>query len=155
MSERPMRWIVRGIPAVVLVLTAVFFACAGVVFSLSPVLVRYGNGGGPGIGFVAFGAGLIIGAAVLVWLARGLWLGRPWPIHIALVFSAVVIGYLASVAPGAFTSDNSVLNPSTGRLEPQYDTGAELIVLAIVPYVIVFACLIVAELQQRRFAHRS
>ncbi len=92
------------------------------------------------------------GGAALVWVARGVWRERPWPTHTALAFSVALIAYLAWVAPGAFTSHNSVLNPNTGRLEPRYDTGAELIVLAIIPYTIVLACLVVAELRQRRLA---
>jgi hypothetical protein len=150
-----MRWIVKGLPTAVFLLTAAFFVCAGFVFPLSPVLVRFGNGGGPGIGVVVFGAALIVGGLALVWLARGLWRAWPWATHVALVFSVAVIAYLASLAPGAFTSNSSVLNPSTGQLEPQYDTGAKLIVLAIIPFTIVVACLIVKELQQRRVVQQN
>jgi hypothetical protein len=153
-SDRTMRWIVRGVPTVTFLLTAAFFGCAGIVFTLDPVLVRYGNGGAPGLGYVAIGAALVLVGAALVWLARAVWRARPWPTHAALAYSVAVIAYLAWVAPGAFTSHNSVLNPSTGRLEPRYDTGAELLVLAIIPYAIVLACLVVAELRQRRLAQQ-
>jgi hypothetical protein len=150
-----MRWIVKGIPTVVLLLTAAFFVCVGFVFTLSPLLVRFGNGGGPGLAYVAIGLALILGGAALAWLARGVWRARPWPTHIALVVTLALIAYLAWLAPGAFTAHSAVLNPDTGRLEPQYDTGAELIVLAIIPFTIVVTCLIVNELQQRSVAQQN
>jgi hypothetical protein len=153
-SDRTMRRLVRGVPAVVFLLTAVFFICAGIVLMLNLVLVRYGNGGGRSLGYVAIGAAFIVSGATLVWLARAVWRARPWPTHLALVFSVAAIAYLAWVAPGAYTPFGSSLNPATGRLEPNYNTGAELLVLAIIPYAIVFACLVVAELRQRRLAQQ-
>lgn len=149
-GNQAIRWAVRGTPAVVFLLTAAFFVCAGVVFMLYPLLDRFGNGSGPGLGMVAIGAALIVCGPVLVWLARGVWRARPWPTHIALVFSVAVIAYLACVAPGAYTPLSSSRNPGTGRLEPNYNTGAELLVLAIIPYAVVLACLVVAEIRQQR-----
>ncbi len=151
---RMMRWIVRGIPAVVLLLTAVFLALAGVVIPFGAAANNGPDSGRIAPGMVAFGAALVLGGAVLVWLAWSMWRARPWPTHIALVFSIAVIAYLAWVAPGAYTPFGSSLDPSTGRLEPDYDTGAQLIVLAIIPYAIALACLAVAELRQRRLAQQ-
>ena len=152
-----MRWIVRGLPAISLLATAAFLAVAGFVL-LAYALIGgaiTGNGAGNVPGIAAIGAALLLGGAALVWLARGVWRLRRWAIHVALGFSLAVIAYLAWVAPGAFTSHASALNPATGRVELQYDMGAELIVLAMVPYAIVVACLVVLELRQRGITQES
>ena len=152
-----MRWIVRGLPAISLLATAAFLAVAGFVL-LAYALIGgaiTGNGAGNVPGIAAIGAALLLGGAALVWLARGVWRLRRWAIHVALGFSLAVIAYLAWVAPGAFTSHGSALNPATGQVELQYDTGAELIVLAMIPYAIVVACLVVLELRQRGITQES
>ena len=154
-GDRMMRWLVRGIPVVMFLLTAVFLGVAGVIL---PIGSAANSGPGSGQippGHLAFGAALVLGGAALVWLAWGVWRARTWPTHLALVFSVAMIVYLAWVAPGAYTPFGSSLNPSTGRLEPNYDTGAQLIVLAIIPYAIVLACLVIAELRQRRLGLRQ
>jgi hypothetical protein len=149
-AARMIGWLLRAFPAVMLVLTAVLLAALG---ALLPIVSASTNGPGSGQimpGFVAIGAALILVAASLVWVAWGVWRAKPWRTHIALLFSALVIIYLVLVAPGAFTSHTSVLDPSTGNLEPLYDTGAEMIVLAIIPYAVALGCLVTIELRQRR-----
>jgi hypothetical protein len=76
-DDRSKRWINRGIPAVVCLLAAASFVCVGIFFALYPVLVRYGNGSGPGLEYVAIGAGLSLVGAALVWLARWVWHTQP------------------------------------------------------------------------------
>jgi hydrogenase-4 membrane subunit HyfE len=76
-GNRPTRSIASFIPTVVLLLTAVCLIGAGIAFALLPVLVRFGNGGGPSLNLVAFGAALVLGGLVLVWFARRGWASRP------------------------------------------------------------------------------
>lgn len=150
-GDRTMR-LIRVIPTAVLVATAPAAVFGGFV------LIFLGLGFAPtnGPGRQTMPAAVVLGVVVLlvgpalVWLARGVWRARLWPTHIALVFSVAVIAYLAWVAPGAYTPLGSSRNPTTGRLEPNYNTGAELLVLAIIPYAVVLACLVVAELRQQR-----
>jgi len=152
-----MPWIVRGFPAVSLLATAAFLAVAGFVL-LAYALIGgaiTGNGAGNVPGIASIGAALVVGGVALVWLARGVWRLRRWAIHLALGFSLALIAYLAWVAPGAFTSADSAVDPSTQRLVAHYDTGAQLIVMAIIPYAIVVACLVVLELRRRGITQES
>ncbi len=100
-------------------------------------------------GMVAFGAALVVGGAALAWLAWGVWRARKWPTHIALVVSAVVIASLVWVATHVGAPLDSIFDPSTGRLVPQYDTGTQRMAFAIVPYSAAVLCLIAAELRLR------
>jgi len=145
-----MRWLIRGFPAAVIMLTAVYL---GLVGALLPIGAAATNGPGSGqisIGFVAMGGALILLGMMLLWVAWGVWRARRVRTLAAIVFSAAVVAYLVLVAPGAFTSRGSFLNSRTGDLEPQYDTGAQLLVLAIVPYAVALVCLVIAEGQERR-----
>lgn len=151
-----MRWIARGLPIIALLATAAFLALAGIVLLAYALIGGAITGNGPGDvpGIAAIGVAFALGGVGLVWLASGVWRAKHWATHVALGFSVAVIAYLAWVAPGAFTSHGSVLDQSSGRLVPQYDTGAQLIVLAIIPYAVVLACLVVTEVRQRRLASR-
>lgn len=72
-KERRTHWIVRGIPAVVLVLTAVLLIVAGVVFPFGAAANSGPGSGQISPGFVALGACLVFGGAALFWLARAVW----------------------------------------------------------------------------------
>lgn len=143
------RWVIRGIPAVALVLTAVGVAFAGLVFIFIGVGLAPTNAPGSEtypLGVVLGVALVVAGGPALAWLARGVWRARPWATHIALLFSVAAMAFCAWVAIGAFTPTDWALNQTTGRLEPQY--SAVPIALAFIPYAIVFACLVVAELRR-------
>lgn len=150
---RTTHWTVRLIPAVVLALTALPFIVAGVVL---PFGAAANNGAGSGqitAGFVVAGLALVLGGIALMWLARAVWRAKLWPTHVALVFCVSVIAFLGSQVARAFTPLGASANPNTGRLEPIYDNGAQLVLLAIVPYVIAVACLVMAEVRYRPRAH--
>jgi hypothetical protein len=154
-GDRLIRWIVRGIPAVVLVLTGVFLILVGIVLPFGSTVNNGPDGHGIPPGNLAFGAALILCGVALIWVAWGVWRARLWPTHIALIFSVAVIAYLAWVAPGTLNPHDFRPDPITGHLVPQYDTRAQLFIIAIIPaYAIVFACLIVAELRERRLAQQ-
>ncbi len=85
----------------------------------------------------------------MVWVARGVRRAKPWRTHAALMLLVVAIAFLAWTLARSLTSNASILNPSTGLLEPQYDGRALPIAAAIMTYLISVACLVVTELRPR------
>ncbi len=158
-NQRAEHWILRGIPAVALLVSAPAVIVLGIfvmIWGLGLVATNgFHTGTETSAGTVALGVAMIIVGFALVWLARGVWRGRPWPTHLAVVFSLVAMWFCASFVPRAFSPTDSALNPATGRLEPHYDVGGELIALAITPYALMLACLVVLEIRQQRLAHQN
>jgi hypothetical protein len=138
-NQRPEQWIVRGIPAAGLLVSAPAVIVLGffeMIWGLGLVAtsgLRLGSD--TDTGTVALGLALIIVGFALVWLARGVWRGRPWPTHLAVAFTVAAMWFCASFVPR--------------------DVGGELIALAIIPYAIMLACLVVLEIRQQRPAHQN
>ena len=138
-NQRPEQWIVRGIPAAGLLVSAPAVIILGTFVTIWGFGLVATSGPPPGpqtsATTVALGLALIIVGFALVWLARGVWRGRPWPTHLAVVFTLAAMWFCASFVP--------------------QDVGGELIALAIIPYAIMLACLVVLEIRQQRLAHQN
>jgi hypothetical protein len=153
-----MHTLVRAAPAIVLLVSAVAMALFGVTQVLygfvfrspvAPVVTEVPQPAGPMLGFVAFGAALVVGAAGLSWLAWASWRSRPWAIHGGLLFTLGALVGSVWVARTAFEPIASAIDPATGQLRPIYETRSIVIALAIVPYAIALVCLAISELRLR------
>lgn len=148
---RNYRWrgrVLRAIPSVVLVLAALACVTAGIVE------IAYGlafsSGSGAGVGAAGFGLALTVGALALLWTARGIWRVRPWAIHTGVILSAIAATVCGLAARTAFNVGALARDPTSGKLQPLYDTSAVLVALAAIPFAIAFCCLVITELRLRQ-----
>lgn len=133
-------WLLRAIPAAVLLVTGVVVALGGLML---PAALRATNG--PCCHELAPETIVLIVAMIgagpgLIWIARGVWRTRPWRTHIALAGLTVAIGWMAWL----WSRPRQLNNVS------HLDTGGQQLALLIMPYAIALVCLIVAEVQMRR-----
>jgi len=135
--------VITAIPALVLVALSCVAALAGAA------QVSYGlafTGSGAGVGAAAVGIGLVTVALAIGVVAVGVLQRRRLALHAGLAIAGFGILVAIWVGRSAFQVAY-LMTDRSGKLQPFYDTGAILIAVSVVPLVVAFGCLAVAERQ--------